>query len=182
MKIKLSKVRLSFPDLFEATQYQGKGAYRYNATFLIVPGSANDKAIRDAISSEAAAKWKGKASVMLKSMENNSNKYCYLDGNLKEYDGYENMMYLSSHRRQQDGAPLVIDRDKSPLTAASGKPYGGCYVNATVEIWAQEGENSGMRCGLIGVQFAEDGDSFSGASRPSADEFEELANDAESMV
>lgn len=182
MKIKLTNVRLSFPDLFQATQYQGAGAFRYNATFLIEPGSANDKIIREAIKTEAVAVWKNKADVMLKSMENNSNKYCYLNGDTKQYDGYEGKMYLSSHRRQVDGAPLVIDQKKSPLTAADGKPYGGCFVNATVDIYVQEGTNSGVRCGLIGVQFANDGDSFSGAARPSADEFEELAADEASVV
>lgn len=182
MKIFLSNVRLSFPDLFEATQYQGEGAFRYNATFLVEPGSANDKKIREAIKVAATETWKGKADAIVKSMENNSNKFCYLNGDTKAYDGYEGKMYLSSHRRQVDGAPLVIDQKKSPLTAADGKPYGGCFVNATVDIYAQDGKNSGIRCGLIGVQFANDGDSFSGAARPSADEFEELAADEASVV
>lgn len=181
MKLKLNNVRLAFPDLFEAVQYDGKGPFRYNATFLIVPGSANDVAIRAGIQEVANEKFGAKAASFLKQWEGNSQKFCYLDGNLKEYDGYEGMMYLSAHRRQNDGPPTILDRrpkndDGSPnlLTAASGKPYAGCYVNASVEIYAQDKDNPGIRCGFTGVQFASDGDAFSGGKAASADEYEDL--------
>ena len=46
MKVKLSNVRLSFPQLFVAKEFKpGDGKPRFDATFLIVPGSANDKAM-----------------------------------------------------------------------------------------------------------------------------------------
>ncbi|CAN0502063.1 unnamed protein product, partial [Phaeothamnion confervicola] len=73
------------------------------------------------------------------------------------------------------GRPLVIDGQKNPLVEEDGKPYGGCYVNATVEIYAQKGENAGIRCGLLAVQFARDGDAFTAGSKPSADDFDDVA-------
>ena len=49
MKLKLTNVRLAFPDLFEAKEFEaGDGKPRYSATFLVEPGSENDKAIRKA--------------------------------------------------------------------------------------------------------------------------------------
>lgn len=174
MKVKLSDVRLAFPVLFEPEQYQGKGSYRYSATFLIVPGSENDKRILEAIKTVAAEKFGKKADALVASWQNNAQKLCYLDGNLKEYDGFEGMKYLSSHRRQEDRAPTVIDRNKSPLTAKDGRPYAGCYVFATVDVWAQVGENQGVRCALQGVQFSKDGDAFSGSAPASPDEFDDL--------
>lgn len=174
MQVQLKEVRLSFPDLFEAKAFEAGGPKRYSATFLIEPGSENDKAVRKAIAEVAVEKWGKKAPTMLKSIEGNSNKYCYNDGNAKDYEGYQNMMALSSHRREVDGRVTVIDRQKAPLTPADGKPYGGCYVNAVVDIWAQEGQYSGMRCGLLGVQFVKDGDAFSGAAPASPDAFEDL--------
>lgn len=168
MKVKLKKVRLSFPDLWTAVEFKvGDGKPRFNATFLIEPGSENDKAIRHAIGEAAKETFGAKAPAILKSLEGNANKYCYLDGNLKEYDGYEGMMYLACHSKVK---PYVCDKNPEiPLTAESGRPYAGCYVNATVEIYAQKGENQGVRASFTGVQFAADGDAFS-AGRPATPE------------
>lgn len=183
-KVKLVDVRLSFPDLWEATQYEGKGAFRYNASFLIEPGSDNDKKVQAAIQETAEETWKGKASAILESIRGNSNKYCYVKGDVKDYEGYAGMLVLASHRKQEAGRPMVIDGQRNPLTAADGKPYSGCYVDATVELWAQDGTHSGMRCGLLGVQFRRDGDAFSGAGAAKIDDFDDLGDGAheESLV
>jgi hypothetical protein len=81
---------------------------------------------------------------------------------------------LAAHRREADGAPTLIDGKRAPLTKESGKPYAGCFVNASVDLWAQDGTFSGVRCTLLGVQFAKDGDSFGGSRPASPDEFESL--------
>lgn len=184
MKVKLNTVRLAFPDLREAVQYQGKGAFRYSATFLIEKGSENEKKILEAINAAANEKYGKKAESFLKQWAGNPQKHCYLDGSLKEYDGFEGMMYLSSHRRQDDGPVTIIGRDKMPLAASTGKPYAGCYVNASVDIYGQTGENTGIRCALGGVQFVKDGDAFSGSAPASPDEFEDLGvpDEEESLV
>lgn len=53
-KIKLAGVRLSFPDLFKAVEFKtGDGKPRFNASFLVDPGSENDKKIKAAIAVEA---------------------------------------------------------------------------------------------------------------------------------
>lgn len=182
-KVKLVDVRISFcQSIFEAEQYQGKGPFRHSASFLIEPGSANDKAIRAAILAAAKEKWTkaGAAEKQIEAMKGNSNKFCYQNGDLKDYDGYQGMWYIGSHRKSQDGPPLVIDRNKAPLTAQSGKPYGGCYVNATIDIYAQDGENSGIRSGLLAIQFNRDGDSFGGAGKGKVDDFDDLGDGADS--
>jgi hypothetical protein len=76
----------------------------------------------------------------------------------------------------------VIDRDKTPLTSADGRPYAGCFVNASVELWAQD-NNFGKRinASLRGVQFFKDGDAFSGGGAASDDEFDSV-EDADSLV
>ena len=181
-KIKLQDVRLSFPDLFTPVGFEeGDKKLRYNATFLVVPGSENDKAIRAAIDAAAEEAWPKKSAAMLESFKGNSNKYCYLNGDTKDYDGYEGMMYLSSHRGSGDGAPAVKGADIDPSTgkvrdlkAEDGIPYAGCYVHAVVEIYAQSNKYPGIRCGLVGVQFVRDGDAFSGASRAKDGDFEPI--------
>ena len=179
MKVVLKGVRLAFPDLWEPKKFQGSDNARYSATFLVDPGSTNDKAIRDAIKSVATEAYGKKTDATLKSYEGNSNKFCYLDGNAKEYDGFADMMYLSSHRGEKQGQPLVIDANKQPLSANSGRPYAGCYVNATADIYVQGGQFPGIRASLLGVQFFKDGDAFAG-SRANPDDFEDLSEGADS--
>jgi hypothetical protein len=174
MKVTLKNVRLSFPELWHPKEFKtGDGKPRYSATFLIEPGSANDKAIRAAIEEEGTNAFKAKWEKAQKDMWGNSNKCCYLDGDRKEYDGYAGNWYIASHNRAR---PLVIDRDRTPLTEDDGKPYAGCYVNAIVDIYVQTGENPGIRASLSGVQFYKDGDAFGGGSRASTDDFDDLAD------
>ena len=178
MDIKLSKVRLSFPDLFVTREFKpGDGKPRYSASFLIVPGSENDKKIREAIHAEAVAVYGKKAEANLKAFAPQTNKFAYTDGNLKTYDGYEDMWVLACHAKTR---PLVLDRDKTPLTADDGRPYAGCYVNAVVSIYAQQGENPGIRGSFSGVQFHSDAEAFGGGKPASSDDFDEVPDEGAS--
>lgn len=180
MKVKLKNVRLSYPHLFTSAQFQGdeRSSPRYGATFLVKKGSADDKAIRAAIKEIAVEKLKNKAEVTLRSWENSTQKMCYTDGDLKDGDQYEGMMVLAAHRGESQGAPVVVDRDPTiRLTEKDGKPYAGCYVNATVDLWVQTGTYTGIRATLIAVQFAADGAAFAGAPAVVADDdFEDLSD------
>jgi hypothetical protein len=171
----LNNVRLSFPDLFEPKKFEDSGKARYSATFLVEPGSENEKRILAEIERVAKAKWP-KDAEKIEDWRSNPQKFCFWPGRLKKYDGYEGMMALAAHRYPEQGAPGVFDSKgvngkPNKLEKDSGKPYGGCYVNAKVEIWAQEGKYEGIRCTLVSVQFFRDGDAFSSGSRPSDDDF-----------
>jgi hypothetical protein len=175
MKVKLNNVRLSFPDLFEAKHFDGKGAFTYGAQFLIEPGSAEDKAVEAALIAVAKEKWGAKATAMLAAAKASPQKICYVNGDTKGYEGYAGMMALSAKRPQNKGRPGVYDRDKSPLNVEDGKPYAGCFVNASVEFWAQDNSfGKALRCTLVGVQFAADGDAFSAGSKADPDDFDDM--------
>ena len=180
----LKNVRISFCDaIYVAKQYKGQGKPKYGATLLITPGSDNDLKIEKAIAEVAAAQWGEKTASVMASIVGQSKSYCYLNGDLKEYDGYAGMKALSTARREEDGPVLVLDRDTTPLTQASGRPYGGCYVNARVQLWAQKNEwGNGMRATLVVVQFMNDGDSFGGASKPTNAGFESVEDEAADLV
>jgi len=187
--VQLKHVRIAFiDDLFEPGQYEGKGDFRHTATFIVEPGSANDKAIQAAIKNEAVTAWGKMAESKLEDMRGDKKAFAYQKGkkNTKGemYEGFDGMMSLSGVRKAKDGAPLFLHNVKDPetgkaqrLTGKEGVIYGGCYVNAKVEMWAQSGSHSGMRCGLLGVQYDAPGDNFGGASRPTDDGFD--AVDAE---
>lgn len=174
-KIRLENVRLSFPDLFEAKQFDGKGEFKFGASFLIEPGSANDKKVQAELVRVASDKWGAKGPATLKAAQANPQKICYISGDLKEYDGYAGMMALSAKRDIGKGRPGVYARDKSPLSEEDGVVYAGCYVNASVEFWAQDNSfGKAVRCTLVGVQFSSDGDAFSAGSKSDPDDFEPL--------
>lgn len=180
-KVKLQNVRLSFPTLFEPEQYEGTGPHRYRASFLFSPNDANHKALLAAVNEVAKEEWKEKAKAVLENAQDDSKLRFIVDGNKKAYDGYENMMVISATRDQTKGRPLVIDKNKEPLTQTDGKPYAGCYVNATVELWAQSNKfGKTVRAQLLGVQFVKDGDAFgAGSSHASPDEFDDVSDTGE---
>lgn len=178
MKVKLENVRLSFPFLFEARDYKGDGKFAYSAKFLIEPGSENDKRIREAIETVAKEKWPKKWQTMLEEFRPDRKAFPYIDGKRVEFDGAEGKWVLTAKRKRDNGRPLVIDRDKTPLTAADGKVYAGCYVHGSVEFWAQDGDAKGIRCELRGAQFFGDGEAFGGSAKPSEDEFDDIADGA----
>ena len=177
----LKNVRIVFPQLFVAKQYKGAGAFSYSATFLVDPKSDNHKVMLAAIIEVAKAAWSDKYEPVLKSIKDNNQKICYYLGDTKEYDGFTGNYALSAKRYQDDGHPKVIDQKLNDLSPADGKPYGGCFVNAKLDIWAQDNDwGKGIRATLITVQMLKDGDAFSNVPRPSSEGFkeEEVSDDA----
>jgi hypothetical protein len=184
--VQLKHVRIAFiDDLFEPGQYEGKGDFRHTATFIVEPGSENDKLIQVAIKKEASQAWPKNHESMLEDLRGDKKAFSYTknkkDRTGEVYEGFEDRWALSAVRKQKDGAPLFLHNIMDPatckaqrLTGKEGIIYAGCYVNAKVELWAQSGKHSGMRCGLLGVQFAGPGDSFGGASRPTDDGFDAI--------
>lgn len=180
--VMLKMVRLSFPDLFEAREFEkGDGKARFSETLLIEPGSDNDNAIRKAIEVECKAKFGAKWEARMKALMGDSGKCCYRDGNAMNNEHFADHMILAAHRQEKNGAPKVIDKDKTPLTAKEGRPYSGCYVNTKVEFYVQTGDYPGIRCSPLVVQFAKDGDAFAGrpVSDKDAEDFEDLSDGAD---
>lgn len=175
MKVKLIDVRLSFPDLFVPVQFKGEGGFNYKASFLMAPKSDNAKKIEAALLEAAIAKWPKNGKAVYESVKGNANKICFIDGSSKEYDGYQGMMCLSSSRAKAKGLPKVLDFDKTPLGEGAGKPYAGCYVDALVEIWAQDNDfGKALRAQLLGVQFRRHGDAFAAGAVASDDDFDNI--------
>lgn len=172
MKLKLNNVRLAFPALFEAKTVNGEGKPAFSAALLIDPKDPQVKTINDAINAVAKEKWGAKADALLLSMRK-ADKVCLHDGDLKaSYDGFAGNLYISARNPSR---PLVMNADKTPLVAADGKPYAGCYVHVVLDLWAQD-NNYGKRVNatLSGVQFFRDGDSFTGGGAASEDDFDDI--------
>lgn len=182
MIVVLSNVRLAFPDLFTAKAFSAETKPSFGATFLIANTSKQIKELEAVMSKVAEDKWGAKGASNLKALLV-GNKVCFNDGAKKEeYDGYADHHYLTSRTPVR---PLVIDADKKILVEADGKPYGGCYVNARVEIYAQDNDyGKRINASLLGVQFVRNGDSFGGAKTASVDDFADVSEgaDADSLM
>lgn len=180
----LNNVRLAFPNLFVATSISsgdGKPSKpRYSATLVLGPDHPQLEEIRSAQRQVAQAKWRDKAPAIMKALDK-QDKLALHDGDTKaKYDGFEGNFFVSAGCPGDKPGPKVVDRDRSALAANSGRPYSGCYVNAIVDLWAQD-NNWGQRVNatLGAIQFFADGEPFGSGTPANTDEFEasEDAND-----
>tara|TARA_R110000868_G_scaffold11798_5_gene57583 strand:+ start:1359 stop:1907 length:549 start_codon:yes stop_codon:yes gene_type:complete len=170
--IKLTNVRLSFPSLWREKKFaptDAKGAY--SATFVLdkVRNKADIKLMDAAIEVLIKDVFKGKRLP--------KDKVCFRDGSDKpDTDGFgDGVMYVSS---RTDKRPLVVARDTTPLIEEDGKPYAGCYVNATIELWGQDNQyGKRINARLRAVQFFKDGEAFGGARIDPTKEFSAIPDD-----
>jgi len=97
------------------------------------------------------------------------------DGGEKSHiDGYgEDVMFINANNKAR---PEIRDRDgRTPLAEEDGRPYAGCYVHAILQLWAQDNKwGKRINASLLGIQFAGDGDAFSGGAKADDDDFEDL--------
>jgi hypothetical protein len=172
MKVKLENVRIAFPELFRPKQVNGEGAPAYSVTFLLAPDHPGVKAIKEAMAFVAKEKWGDQAVEVYQRLKADG-KIALRDGNSRDqYAGFKGNMYVSARSKTR---PLVIGPDRAPLTAEDGKPYGGCYVNAVIDVWAQSNSyGKRVNAGLAGVQFVRDGEPFTGGAPADVEDFAPL--------
>lgn len=181
-EVKLEGVRLSFAQLFRPKAVEEGGEPRFSASFLFdrkkPEGEAIFRKVAAAFQEVKAQKW---GADHTKQPKLSPDRICMRDGDLKDYDGYEGMWYVTAGS-PKERRPRVIDRAKRPLTEEDGVLYSGCYVNAVVRLWAQDDKKFGKRvnASLEAVQFVRDGDAF-GAKPVDVDAlFDDLSDGADS--
>jgi hypothetical protein len=182
MRLTLRKVRIAFPHLFtpQASLEEG-GTPKYNANFLIAKGSENERLIKEAVLAAATEQWKGNAAKVLGALE--TSKKCLRDGDKNLDDsgevrkGYEDHVFVVASNKAR---PTVVNKDKTPLVEGDGVIYGGCYVNALVDVYPMDKDKiRGVFAELRGVQFVADGERLGGSAPASLDEFDDVEDDGE---
>lgn len=178
-RIMLKNVRLAFPNLFEPSTVAGEGEPRYSVALILPTDHPQIKEIDAKINAVATEKWKDKAEAMIKSLEK-TGKLALHDGDEKpNYDGFPGNMFVSASAKVS-ARPTVINSDKTPLTDRDGKIYAGCYVNVSLDLWAQDNAyGKRVNAQLRGVQFLRDGDAFSAGRPADSDEFEAVTDGAD---
>jgi hypothetical protein len=181
MKIRLKNIRIAFPAIGTPASF-GDGEPAYGARFIVVPKSDNAKMLKETFETVAADQWKDKATSILKALREDKKMAFiekeYLDKEGVPYDGFADSFYLQT--RNAKVQPGVFNKYGEPVTekgAIERLIYGGCYVHAMVDVWAQDNQyGRRVNCHLLGVMFHADGASFGGGAPPSgSDEFADLA-------
>lgn len=172
--IKLRNVRLSYPQLFVAKPPEVGKEPVFSASFLL--DKKQHKAVIDLIekTTERVALDAFKKKVTLK-------RRPLRDGNEKDdKEGYgDEVMFVGARNSKR---PVVVDRDLTPLTKDDPKPYAGCIVNATIRLFAFDHPTGGkgVSASLRAVQFVKDGESFGAGPVNAEEEFEPVADEADS--
>lgn len=175
--ITLKNCRLAFPTLFEPKTVNGEGRPAYSASLLMSADDPQVDMINELIDAIGTEKWGAKAKTVLGALRG-KDAVALHNGDLKAaYEGFEGNYYVSARSYNKI---LVVDRDRTPLTQADGKPYAGCYVDASIECWAMDNQwGKRINATLRWVQYRRDGDAFAGGAPASADEMEDLSVDDE---
>jgi hypothetical protein len=173
-KIKLNNVRLSFPSLFQKATFEGKET-KFEATLLL------DKKQHAETITEIQAAIKVAIKEKLAGAKVGADKLCMKDGDDSDYEGYAGTMSLKAANAKR---PLVIDRDKTPLAESDNRPYSGCYVNAIIELWAQNNAyGKSINANLLAVQFYKDGQPFGDAgANASVNDFDAFDDESDNDI
>lgn len=182
VKITLTGVRLSFPDIWKAKAI-GDGDPKFSASFFLdkTRDAGQINALRDAIKTMAVAQWPGTAEDAQSRVRDlrkaGKIRFCLHEGTEKDYEGYnDKMMFVNA---TSNNRPTIVNRDRTALVAEDGKPYAGCYVDAKIELWVQDNQwGKGINADLRGIQFVKDGDPF-GAAPVSPEEFTDYSEGEE---
>ncbi len=176
--VKLTNVRIAFPNLFEPKAFNGQGKEYFSASFIMEKDNPQVEMINAVIDRLAKEQWKDKAAIHLKAARS-TDKVALHDGDLKaNYEGFADHVYIQASNTVR---PTVLDAKCNPLAESDGKPYAGSYVNAHIQLWVQDNQyGKRINATLCGVQFVRDGDAFGGGARVSSvDDFEVVESASE---
>jgi hypothetical protein len=165
--------RIAFPQIIAPKASTANSQPKYAADIIIDPQSEDWKKIMAAVQFAAAGKFAQDAAQVLQMVNSDRRLRFYGGGSekisqktLKPYAGYEGMAYVSLNNVEK---PNLIDGQGKPIDANNAlayqtearKMYGGCFVNVVGKVWAQSNvHGKGIRCELVAIQFARDGERF----------------------
>lgn len=165
-KIKIGNARLSFPSLFQTASFNGESTGKFEATFIL--DKVDHAELIESIKTQINNLMKETLKVKLP-----SDKICLKDGDEMGRPEYVGKYVIKASTKKR---PLVIKRDKSPITEDDNLIYAGCYVHGVISLWAQSnGFGKRINAQLDGVQFVKDGDAF-GEAGIGADAFDEFGD------
>lgn len=159
-RIKISNVRLSYPNLYETEKY-GSGKEdtgKWSATLLIPKDREDTMEKLRALGLVVAEEVFGAGKVPKKIWD--TDKCALRDGDKEEADEYQDHWSLKATSNKR---LLLTDRARDQVTVDDGADpyngifYPGCYVTAIVSLWCADSYRH-IRANLHAVQFVKDGE------------------------
>tara|TARA_Y100000593_G_scaffold83521_2_gene157526 strand:- start:29061 stop:29750 length:690 start_codon:yes stop_codon:yes gene_type:complete len=193
MKVVLINVRASFLSIYEPnvqTQDDGSKRETWKANALIdkdeyKSGEAKAKymgkvmPVKDALAKASAAAKEKKWGDEKKWPKLKPEKVFVRDGDLEDWEGYPGNYYVSANAPLSDKPACVTNRKNKDgwipaEPGGAGAPYSGCYINMTIEVWAQDNEHGKrVNAKLKAIQFRADGEAFGAAPTDPNDDFDD---------
>ena len=166
VKVKLENVRVAFADgLFNAKVPKGGGTAAFSCNFLFPPGHPAEAAVNAGVvaAAKACKKWKPEQVKGILTQLKATDRLCIHDGDLKpDYEGFPGNWNVAARNKKR---PLLMKANKEPLTESDGILYSGCYVNAIIDVWAQDNAfGKRINATVAAVQFLRKGDAFGGGT------------------
>ena len=166
--------RVSYPSVFEPTQVQGAGEFKFRITLIFEPDDPKLAEMREAEQQAILKKWPTGKPAKYQSP--------FVDGDSLDQPETKGKIVVR-FTAKEDRPPQVIDTDaKTPITKESGKFYSGCYgrVSYSQYGWTYAGKN-GVSFGFNTVQFCRPGEALDGRTTADQDfdaiEPSEMADD-----
>jgi hypothetical protein len=174
--IYISNARLSFPNIAQPQTRDnpdGTKKVSWNCELLLPQNDPGYQQFMKVYATLAQAKWAEHAQQVMQMIHQDRKQRCYGSGDekvnkktFKPYDGYAGNLYITTG---SNNAPQLIRTDGTPVDPANSMEYqavaramyGGCYVNVAIKPWLQDNKHGrGVRCDLVALQFAKDGEPF----------------------
>lgn len=163
-KILTPNFRVSFPSVFEPSEFNGKETYSITMLF---DKSADLSELKAAVKRAAEEKWGKKIPANLRNPIRDGAEKSHLDG----YDG---CVFIRASSKTKPG---VVDQNCQEIINSS-EFYAGCIARATVVAFAyDQAGNKGVSFLLSNIQKVADGESFSSRGR-AEDDFSPVATAA----
>jgi hypothetical protein len=171
VKIMVREVRCTYPKLFTPEEYKGKT--KYSIGLIIPKDSDNFKRITEAIQ-QAVANQFGEKDVAKKLKSFKIAGVTKMP--VKPFGDDDDTVIITPKLDAAKGKPTVLNRNKTPINPEAGIPFGGCWVNCSLDVFCHNKEGGGIAFYLNGVQFVkEDAHLDAGASHANcADDFDAL--------
>lgn len=168
----LNNVRLAFPALFVPNVDEVTKRVSYGANFILAPDHPQLPDVARLMDEVGQAKWADKWPAVKKGLEK-QDRLALHDGDTKgKYDGFPGNFFISANSGATQ--PTLLDRDRTSLTSDSRRLYSGCFVNVSLEFWAQKDHPKGgsrINAQLRGVQFCSEGEAFTSGRPADSSEF-----------
>lgn len=171
MTITLKKVRISYAHIWEPKDWDDGREPKYSVSCLISKDDKENLALIEKAEKEAIdvgiekkRSWKGNKPKKFKHLLN--------DGDQKDNEEYEGMMYLNASSKH---APLIVDQKRQEILDTN-LVYSGCICNVNIYVYPYDTGGKGISAILKAIQKVRDDKAF-GPEPTTADVFEDVPDE-----